>query len=101
MRGLFQGEYEAYEKAMEEASTPMILSRSLWERSGHWAHYKENIAFLYALTLPMSMPCDEAFFLEVVVFDPLGEEQLRQIAALMLGEYKAPLGAVWLISMKE
>ena len=29
---------------------------------------------------------------EVVVFDPLGEEQLRQIAALMLGEYKAPLG---------
>ena len=29
---------------------------------------------------------------EVIVFDPLGEEQLRQIAALMLGEYKAPLG---------
>ncbi|MFR8255885.1 MAG: AAA family ATPase [Ruthenibacterium sp.] len=29
---------------------------------------------------------------EVVVFSPLGEQELRQIAALMLGEYKAPLG---------
>lgn len=26
-----------------ETSTPMILNRSLWERSGHWAHYKENM----------------------------------------------------------
>ena len=26
-----------------EISTPMILSRSLWERSGHWAHYKDNM----------------------------------------------------------
>ncbi|MCD8335077.1 MAG: threonine--tRNA ligase [Clostridiales bacterium] len=26
-----------------EISTPMILNRSLWERSGHWAHYKENM----------------------------------------------------------
>ena len=26
-----------------EVSTPMILSRSLWERSGHWAHYKNNM----------------------------------------------------------
>ena len=27
----------------EEISTPMMLNRSLWERSGHWDHYKENM----------------------------------------------------------
>ena len=26
-----------------EISTPMILNRSLWERSGHWDHYKQNM----------------------------------------------------------
>ena len=26
-----------------EISTPMILNRELWERSGHWSHYKENM----------------------------------------------------------
>ena len=26
-----------------EISTPMMLNRSLWERSGHWDHYKENM----------------------------------------------------------
>ncbi len=26
-----------------EVSTPMILNRTLWERSGHWAHYKNNM----------------------------------------------------------
>ena len=26
-----------------EISTPMMLSKSLWETSGHWDHYKENI----------------------------------------------------------
>ena len=26
-----------------EVSTPMILSRHLWENSGHWDHYKENM----------------------------------------------------------
>ena len=26
-----------------EISTPMILNRQLWERSGHWYHYKENM----------------------------------------------------------
>jgi threonyl-tRNA synthetase len=26
-----------------EISTPMILNRSLWERSGHWDHYKANM----------------------------------------------------------
>lgn len=26
-----------------EVSTPIILSRKLWERSGHWEHYKDNM----------------------------------------------------------
>ncbi len=26
-----------------EISTPMMLNRQLWERSGHWGHYKENM----------------------------------------------------------
>ena len=26
-----------------EISTPMMLNRQLWERSGHWDHYKENM----------------------------------------------------------
>ena len=29
----------------EEIKTPMILNRALWERSGHWDHYKENMYF--------------------------------------------------------
>ena len=28
-----------------EISTPIILSRELWERSGHWDHYKDNMYF--------------------------------------------------------
>ena len=27
----------------QEVSTPVILSRKLWETSGHWYHYKENM----------------------------------------------------------
>ena len=27
----------------EEIQTPMILSRDLWERSGHWDYYRENM----------------------------------------------------------
>ena len=26
-----------------EISTPMMLNRQLWERSGHWDHYKDNM----------------------------------------------------------
>ncbi len=28
-----------------EIKTPIILNRVLWERSGHWDHYKENMYF--------------------------------------------------------
>ena len=27
----------------QEISTPVMLNRGLWERSGHWYHYKENM----------------------------------------------------------
>lgn len=44
-----------------EIKSPMILHRGLWERSGHWDHYKENMYFLkiddedYAVK-PMNCP---------------------------------------------
>ena len=35
---------EIHRKAgYQEIKTPMILSRSLWERSGHWDHYRSNM----------------------------------------------------------
>lgn len=35
---------EIHSKAgYEEISTPIILSRALWERSGHWGHYEKNM----------------------------------------------------------
>jgi len=48
-------------RGYEEVKTPIILNRSLWERSGHWEHYKENMYFTeidgtnYALK-PMNCP---------------------------------------------
>ncbi|BCV22016.1 threonine--tRNA ligase [Moorella sp. Hama-1] len=44
-----------------EIRTPVILSRSLWEQSGHWEHYRENMYFTkiddvdYAIK-PMNCP---------------------------------------------
>lgn len=29
----------------DEIRTPMILNRSLWEQSGHWDHYQDNMYF--------------------------------------------------------
>ena len=29
----------------EEIKTPIILDRALWERSGHWDNYKDNMYF--------------------------------------------------------
>lgn len=45
----------------QEITTPMILSRQLWETSGHWDHYRENMYFTkiddadYAIK-PMNCP---------------------------------------------
>ncbi|MEA1959705.1 MAG: threonine--tRNA ligase [Bacillota bacterium] len=53
---------EEHQKAgYMEIRTPMMLNRELWERSGHWDHYKENMYFSkideqdYALK-PMNCP---------------------------------------------
>ena len=32
-------------RGYQEIRTPIILNRGLWEQSGHWAHYKENMYF--------------------------------------------------------
>lgn len=32
-----------YRDSYQEVSTPIILSRKLWENSGHWDHYKDNM----------------------------------------------------------
>ncbi len=35
---------EVHTKAgYQEISTPMMMNRALWERSGHWDHYKDNM----------------------------------------------------------
>ena len=45
----------------DEIRTPMILNRSLWEQSGHWDHYQDNMYFTkiddadYAIK-PMNCP---------------------------------------------
>jgi threonyl-tRNA synthetase len=53
---------EVHTKAgYEEIETPLILNRKLWETSGHWDHYKENMYTLkiddndYAIK-PMNCP---------------------------------------------
>ena len=53
---------EMYEKwGYQEISSPIILNRSLWEQSGHWDHYQENMYFTeidgsdYAIK-PMNCP---------------------------------------------
>ncbi|MGO0122994.1 threonine--tRNA ligase [Desulfothermobacter acidiphilus] len=50
-----------YSHGYQEIRTPILLKRELWERSGHWDHYKENMYFLeidgqpYAVK-PMNCP---------------------------------------------
>ena len=53
---------EEHEKAgYLEIRTPLIMNRALWERSGHWDHYQENMYFTeidespYAIK-PMNCP---------------------------------------------
>ncbi|MCL1791762.1 MAG: threonine--tRNA ligase [Peptococcaceae bacterium] len=36
---------EHAKRGYHEIKTPIILSRSLWEQSGHWDHYKNNMYF--------------------------------------------------------
>jgi threonyl-tRNA synthetase len=34
---------ESRKRGYREVRTPIVLDRMLWERSGHWSHYKENM----------------------------------------------------------
>lgn len=36
---------EHKKRGYDEVSSPVILSRTLWERSGHWDHFRENMYF--------------------------------------------------------
>ncbi len=48
---IIRNELEKYWREVHEEAgyleirTPIILERSLWERSGHWDHYRENMYF--------------------------------------------------------
>jgi len=52
---------EHYQSGYTEVKTPIILNKSLWMKSGHWDHYKENMYFTkideedYAIK-PMNCP---------------------------------------------
>lgn len=37
--------YEHRLAGYEEIKTPLILNRNLWEQSGHWDHFRENMYF--------------------------------------------------------
>lgn len=58
----------AYEEAgYQEVNTPQIADKVLWEKSGHWAKYKENMFIThsenreYAIK-PMNCPCHVQIF---------------------------------------
>lgn len=36
---------EHLKRGYQEVKTPMILDRALWEQSGHWDHYRDNMYF--------------------------------------------------------
>ncbi|MCL2337315.1 MAG: threonine--tRNA ligase [Firmicutes bacterium] len=52
---------EHKKRGYDEISTPIILDRGMWERSGHWDHYRENMYYTkinegdYAIK-PMNCP---------------------------------------------
>ena len=39
----------------DEVRTPLIMDRKLWERSGHWEHYKENMYFTEIDEMPFAV----------------------------------------------
>ncbi|MFD1019139.1 threonine--tRNA ligase [Thalassobacillus hwangdonensis] len=64
---IVRNELEAYLRGLqqkhgyEEVRTPLMMNKRLWEQSGHWSHYKDNMYFTdvdeveYALK-PMNCP---------------------------------------------
>ncbi len=55
------------QEGYQEVKTPMVVDRSLWEKSGHWENYKENMFTTasenrdYAVK-PMNCPCHVQIF---------------------------------------
>ncbi len=47
IRNILEGFWrdEHVKHGYQEIKTPIILSEELWQRSGHWDHYKENMYF--------------------------------------------------------
>jgi len=43
LKGFIRKELDKFN--YKEIMTPMILSKTLWEQSGHWDHYKDNMYF--------------------------------------------------------
>ncbi|GAB6181150.1 threonine--tRNA ligase [Desulfotomaculum defluvii] len=43
LENFWRGEHK--KRGYQEIRTPIILNRGLWEQSGHWDHYKENMYF--------------------------------------------------------
>ncbi|MGN7661221.1 MAG: threonine--tRNA ligase [Anaplasma sp.] len=55
------------EHGYQEVKTPIILDRKLWERSGHWEKFKENMFVVEdekreAAIKPMNCPCHVQIF---------------------------------------
>ena len=38
-----------------EVKTPLVFNKALWETSGHWAHYRQNMFLIESEGEPMSM----------------------------------------------
>ena len=56
---------ELDKRGYQEINTPMLVKKDLWERSGHWAHYQENMFRLEADETIYSlkpMNCPESTF---------------------------------------
>ena len=45
-----------------EISTPIMLNRQLWERSGHWDHYKNNMYTTVTVSYTHLVPARRFFF---------------------------------------
>ena len=59
LTNFIRGEYR--KRGYQEVITPLLYDKTLWEQSGHWAHYKENMFILMmdgreASLKPMNCP---------------------------------------------
>ncbi|TVY06737.1 threonine--tRNA ligase [Paenibacillus cremeus] len=56
-----RNELEQYERGLQhargyqEVRTPLLMNQRLWERSGHWEHYHENMYFCEVDGTPFSL----------------------------------------------